>query len=103
MVRQIRFAVCLCRRSPELRFLNMLLFSFRLWFAGSFLFLAWRTAICRSLLDFNMIPCNLRKGGQLALPNNLPRRAEPARPQSPAANRHFSRFFSNRIDFFAEL
>ena len=93
MVRQIRFAVCLCRRSPELRFLNMLLFSFRLWFAGSFL----------SLLDFNMLPCNLREGGQLALPNNLPRRAEPARPQSPAANRHFSRFFANRIDFFAEL
>ena len=90
--------------SPELRCSNCLWIFLRLQFAWSFLFLEWRTAISLLLLDYNNHLINtFVKGDSLspyleeALPfcpfgtfphtvgNHPLRRAEPARPQSPAA------------------
>ena len=78
-----RFAVCLGCSSPELPFPNCLSIFLRLQFTGIFYVSRMANSICLSLLDFNIIYSSALCRGQLA--PCTPRRAEPARPQLPAA------------------
>ena len=101
-VRQNRFALCLCavRRRCVARIAYESFLDYNL--QEFFMFLEWRTANCLFLLDFYYCSLSTICRGQLApcledaLPlcpfgtfphtvGNHPRRAEPARPQLPAA------------------
>ena len=82
-VRQNRFAVCLCavRRCCVVRIAYESFLDYNL--QEFFMFLEWRTANCLFLLDFYYCSLSTLCRGQLA--PCTPRRAEPARPQLPAA------------------